>query len=84
MWLGPRQRPAASAAPPRSSGDVGRAEDALERTLKNLEELESLFREELEELESTLRIEEIEVETLSIPLRKSDCAVDGPSVVWCP
>ncbi len=65
-------------------GDIGRAEEAVERVREELEAIETRFETDLEAVETSLSLDEVEVETLSIPLRKSDCAVEGPMVMWCP
>ncbi len=65
-------------------GDIGRAEAALERARETLEALEAQFEQDLAEIEETYSIDETPIETLRIRARKSDFAVEGPIVVWCP
>lgn len=65
-------------------GDVRRAESALEQLQIDMHELEDELRHEIDELSLQFDIENLELETTTIPPRKSDLKIGDPVLLWTP
>ncbi|MCC9641383.1 ATP-binding protein [Rhodopirellula sp. JC740] len=75
-------RGASRAAQQRS--DVKRAESALEQLQIDMQELEDELRHEIDQLGQEFDIEKLELETITIPPRKSDLKIGAPVILWTP
>lgn len=64
--------------------DVRRAEDALRLLKDDMRELETEFRDARDELIDALDFDQMELETVDIPPRKSDLKTDEIVIAWCP
>lgn len=65
-------------------GDIGRAEENLRALAEEQTELDERLREDIDALSQRYSIEELELEPLSLPPRKSDLKVTDPILVWTP
>ncbi len=65
-------------------GDVKRAEAALEQLHIDMQELEDELRHEIDQLGQEFDIENLELETVTIPPRKSDLKIGSPIILWTP
>jgi len=65
-------------------GDVNRAEDQLKRLAEEMTDLDAELREEIDELDEKFSIENLELDPMVLPPRKSDLKVTDPVLVWLP
>ncbi|TWU58625.1 AAA-like domain protein [Rubripirellula tenax] len=75
-------RGASRAAQQRS--DVVRAEETLKQLAMDMQDLDAELNEELKALGDKYRVEDWELESLTIPPRKSDLKVTDPIILWTP
>ena len=64
--------------------DIARAQQALELLQDDMVELEHELQEEIEELGEKYSIDDIELEAIEIPPRKSDLKAEDVMIVWTP
>ena len=64
--------------------DVRRAEQALDLLHEDMEELDRELRIDIEELGDKYSIEQVEMESIDIPPRKSDLKTQDTIIVWTP
>lgn len=63
-------------------GDVGRAEERVEKIEQDIEALEIELEDKIDQLADLHNIENVEIEAFAIKLRKTDIEVDSIAVVW--
>ncbi|MEZ4649911.1 MAG: DUF87 domain-containing protein [Candidatus Eisenbacteria bacterium] len=68
----------------REQGDLGRAEDNLETLQAQLAELEREFQSEVETMTGEFEVQNLELERIEIPPKKSEISVEELAVVWTP
>jgi hypothetical protein len=64
--------------------DVRRAEEQVVELAKEVRELDERLREELDELSKQYDVRQLELETVTVPARKSDLKSTDPTIVWLP
>jgi Bacterial protein of unknown function (DUF853) len=65
-------------------GDVGRVEETLETLQAEREQLEQECQAEIDQLSSAFNAENLQLETIEIPSKKSDIRVNLLTLVWIP
>ncbi len=65
-------------------GDVGRVEETLESLQAEREQLEQECQAEIDQLSSAFSAENLQLETIEIPSKKSDIRVNLLTLVWIP
>ncbi|MCA9757369.1 MAG: DUF87 domain-containing protein [Candidatus Eisenbacteria bacterium] len=68
----------------REQGDLGRAEDNLESLQAELADLEREFQSEVDEMKDEFEVQNLELERVEIPPKKSEISVEELAVVWTP
>ncbi len=68
----------------REKDDIARAEERVELLREKLAELEATFQEDLAPLQAEIDLDTIEIESISVPPRKSDIEVESLELVWLP
>ncbi|MCU0720808.1 MAG: DUF87 domain-containing protein [Pirellula sp.] len=67
-----------------ASGDLARAEQSLDELIEMNESLEQELESDVEELSSKFAPQNLELELIEIPLRKSDTKTDLVALAWIP
>ena len=68
----------------REQGDLGRAEDNLESLQAELADFEREFQSEVDEMKNEFEVQNLELERVEIPPKKSEISVEELAVVWTP
>jgi hypothetical protein len=64
--------------------DIGRAENSLEALQDEMADMERELRDELDDLTREYDVDNIELEAIEIPPRKSDLKAEDTMIVWTP
>jgi hypothetical protein len=64
--------------------DIGRAEENVADLQAESKALEEKFNQDVEATRDKLRVDKLELESLSVPPRKSEIAINGLKVIWLP
>jgi len=65
-------------------GDIGRAEETTEQIDEKIAKLEAEFQEEMDKLEHKSSADQLRVEEVPVPPRKTDLAVGTVCLLWTP
>jgi hypothetical protein len=68
----------------KEKADIERAQDNLDEVIRKYEDLEEEFKQEVEDLEDKLSVDNLDLEELNLPPRKSDISVEDFGVCWMP
>jgi hypothetical protein len=64
--------------------DIGRAEDSVEQVEEKIAKLESEFQEEIARIEQRVVVDQLALDEVLVPPRKTDIAVGAVALLWTP